>query len=143
MFLRTTEKKGKECSVDRCDNPPSSKGYCNLHYARLVKHGNVRIENGRAVKIRKIRRLLGENITTNGYRRIRTDSGKWILEHRHVMEKHLGRKLFKGENVHHKNGKRLDNRRRNLELWIKAQPNGIRVKDAVKWAKEILRRYGE
>ena len=29
----------------------------------------------------------------------------------------------------------------NLELWIKPQPAGIRVSDAIAWAKEILDRY--
>lgn len=57
------------------------------------------------------------------------------------MEAKLGRLLLPGENVHHINGVRDDNRVENLELWIKPQPTGIRVDDAVAYAKEILRRY--
>lgn len=39
-----------------------------------------------------------------------------MLQHRHVMEQELGRKLRPGEIVHHKNENRADNRPENLEL---------------------------
>ena len=39
-----------------------------------------------------------------------------MREHRHVMERHLGRKLASHEYVHHQNKNKLDNRVRNLEI---------------------------
>jgi hypothetical protein len=90
--------------------------------------------------------------TPDGYiLRPKPGSSGYYPEHRTVMEHKLGRALRPGENVHHINGVRNDNRPENLELWVVAQPSGQRVFDLIAYildlhaeelAAEVARRGG-
>jgi hypothetical protein len=73
----------------------------------------------------------------------RARRGQYVFEHILVMEDMLGRHLLPEESVHHRNGVRDDNRPENLELCTRPQPTGIRVSDAIAWAREIIARYEE
>lgn len=59
------------------------------------------------------------------YRQKKRPDGTKILEHRWVMEQHLGRKLEPWEQVHHINHNRLDNRVENLEV-VTSREHGLR-----------------
>ena len=129
------------CSQTDCDRPHSARGYCILHYHRFV-YGNVPIDA--PLQRRHFAPVGSKRRNMYGYVVIKTedcDPRQWPLEHRVVMEKHLGRKLLSHENIHHMNGDRADNRIANLELWSKSQPEGQRVADKVKWAMEFTSEY--
>lgn len=66
-----------------------------------------------------------------------------MLEHRYVMEQHLGRKLRPDETVHHKNGNRAHNTMDNLELFSSRHGPGQRVIDKIAFAIEMLQLYPE
>lgn len=117
---------------------------CPMHYERMRTHGTY----GGVNTTRNDRpRINGKSVDVNGYVRISsagiTGNKGLLLEHRHIMEKHLGRPLLKHENVHHINGVRHDNRIENLELWSKSQPSGQRAKDKLAYAREIIALYGD
>ena len=57
----------------------------------------------------------------------------YVLEHRLVMERHIGRLLRRDEHVHHRNENRADNRIENLEVVSRAEHNRIH-KSAPGWS---------
>ena len=115
---------GAFCAVDGCERYLLSRDLCGMHYKRKHKYGEVgqvdRLWNPYSTS----------RITSHGYMMIKAGD-KWQFEHRVVMEQSLGRKLLKGETVHHLNGKRDDNRSDNLELWVTPPKNGQRVTDLI------------
>lgn len=81
-------------------------------------------------------RWKGGKVVQDGYVRVRarghprtTPKQPYVFEHILVMEQMLGRYLESHERVHHRNGRRNDNRPENLELWKMKDPPGVRASD--------------
>lgn len=80
----------------------------------------------------------GYSISWNGYKRVKApldhpykDKKGYIMEHRLIVEQHIGRYLTKDEEVHHLNGDKLDNRIENLAILSKKEHRRIHLKDSI------------
>lgn len=81
-------------------------------------------------------------VEKKGYVRVidwSTGKRRFIIEHRLVMEKEIGRPLTRAERVHHINGDRADNRIENLRLYS-SQGEHIRMEHPEQVALLAIRR---
>jgi len=66
-------------------------------------------------------------VSRAGYITVKVGIRKYQLEHRIVMEAHLGRELTADEHVHHVNGDKQDNRVDNLQVLSNAEHQRLHV----------------
>lgn len=170
-FVRYEKRKSRKCNIEGCTLTHYSRGFCRkhhiatyndkcevegctenrkvgtlcaMHYNRMARLGEV----GPAGRLQGKR---GDGFITGNkkYKMIlcpghpNATKSNHVLEHIKIMSDILGRPLIKGETVHHKNGNGLDNRPENLELWVSNHPSGQKAEDLIKWAREIIERYGK
>lgn len=135
----------KRCAVNGCGKPYARSGYCRGHFDRSVKFGDPL--GGEPIRDRAPNGSPKSILTSGGYvlawapNDAHAQANGYALEHKLVVAQMIGRALLAGENVHHLNGAKNDNRPENLELWVTMQPTGQRPADLVAYAHEILARY--
>ena len=108
-------------------------GCGNQHVSRICKKNNIKAQRtGPRSGVGHPEWKGGRNIDKDGYVLIyfpfhpNARKSRQMLEHRMVMEHHLGRYLNRREVVHHKNGNKQDNRIENLALY---SGNGKHLKE--------------
>ena len=119
-----------ECIIENCSNTNiMAKGMCNAHYLRLKRYG----------RLHSIKRPYGSGgFRKDGYKIISTKNGR-ILEHRHILEEHLGRKLNKSEIIHHINKDRTDNNIENMILTTHSSHRSLHIGEPRKPFTETAR----
>lgn len=133
------ERTNKLCIIDGCNGFVHASDFCKKHYLRKFRNGDPNIIHRGEIGAGTINQF-GYRVLYKPGHQYSTKTGT-VLEHRFIMAIFLERPLRKNENVHHRNGNKLDNRIENLELWARQQPVGQRVSDIYLWAKSIIEKY--
>lgn len=135
------------CIMDGCGKKANAKDLCSAHLYRLTKGHDLSMPFRRknASKLGPGRWLDG-----SGYVMCKVPPGTagakpggFMLEHRFVMQRRLGRTLLSVETVHHKDGNRTNNTIDNLELWSGKHGKGINIIDGIRSSTDWILRYGE
>ena len=74
-------------------------------------------------------RTLKTKVNSSGYMQFKDpNTGRWTLTHRRVAEKKVGGRIFAGQEVHHLDGDKTNNRPSNLKILSKAAHRSIHRK---------------
>ena len=103
---------GKTCSVPECGREQYTKGLCRFHDGRKRNGG---FDEKELTPPKHFRQNHPQRWVHQSYYWISVN-GRDIMEHRHIMQKLLGRTLGTDEVVHHKDGNKLNNDPNNLEV---------------------------
>ena len=125
---KNTKKKISDANLGRHPSPETRKKLSKAHKGKRYKG------------------CLGVVLNKQGYVLVRDPknpmslSNGYVPEHRLVMSKKTGRKLEKTEIVHHKNGKRTDNREENLVLLDRSGHTKMHESGAAqkKWRSKMM-----
>ncbi len=137
----------KVCKVKGCKRKYCAKGYCRKHYLNYKKYGNPLIKKSRGAQKGKDNPNWknGRSSDGEGYIYILMPDHPfahktgYVLEHRLIIEKEIGRYLKPEEACHHINGIKNDNRPENLMAFINnpthrrfhGNPNSVNPKDII------------
>lgn len=128
----------KGCRVEGCTKPHHTRGWCSMHYQRVVKNGapgpvGAHTRRGAGNPNWKGGRVRGGEGGRYWMRWVPDHPGAnplgYVLEHRLVMEELLGRRLAEDEIVHHVNHDPSDNRPENLAVMTAAEHALVHAED--------------
>jgi hypothetical protein len=108
------------CKIKNCKKYARKKGICGMHDMRFRRYGDYDYVTPEKVRVNRHR----ESFLSNKKNNAKKDTYlKYYGRHMHrvVMEKYLGRKLKKGEIVHHIDGNKHNNDIKNLELMTQSK----------------------
>jgi hypothetical protein len=106
-----------KCLIADCKNKPKNKFLCDKHYARKLRYNDPNFVTSKdewLIRCRESQPMLGV-VKKNTYKKY---FGRHL--HRVEAEKKIGRKLLKGEIVHHIDGDKHNNSHSNLEVMTQA-----------------------
>jgi hypothetical protein len=106
------------CRVEGCTSLADDNDMCGKHAQRFRRYGDVNYVTPKEVAVERMRlsQIAARSTSAKSYKKY---YGKH--EHRIIAEKKLGRKLIKGEIVHHVDGNKHNNSPDNLEIMTQAE----------------------
>ena len=137
-FIKTNYKK-LSVSIIAKQLERSSKATRNRIERLDIKLSNLPRNQAKLPRYKPKRTNKGWSIDSYGRKQIRIN-GRYVAEHRKIIEDNLGRRLLRKEQIHHINCDKTDNRIENLHLFNNASEHLNSHRSIEKLIKELMER---